>query len=171
MINKILFTIALIFIVSQASFGQCKDTVQQRAAFSKLSSVEKAAPWREHLLNELDKRPMNKVQRDLVQFALDNLLNVELYEGKYDKKVWDRFRRDIRANFSLKEGSEVFEQLPSYKTIRIDSLAQQCSCSTWWTFCYEGECSRTCGICYNCTRNLSCGPFWGFECDGKCSPY
>ena len=166
---KIFALSVLILSFSLVSFSQCKDTSAQRAEFAKLSSPEKAKLWRDHLNRELETRKLEGFQINLIRASI-LLLTDDFYDRKRDMKFWKIFRQELRANFSLKEGSEIFEQLPELKASdRL--LAGDCNCSSWWTFCRSGwTCSTSCAGCTNCTRIVDCGPFWAMTCDGKCVP-
>jgi hypothetical protein len=166
---KTLAPLLLILVASLATFSQCKDTSAQRAAFAKLTNAEKVKLWDAHLIDYVAKHPLKPEQVKLIEFARTRILPT-IYDRRYDKRLLDSWRQELKENFSLKEGSEIFEQLSGIKGDTA-SLAGDCTCSTWWTFCDSGmTCSTSCVGCGNCIRIIDCGPFWAFQCNGKCSP-
>lgn len=170
---KILTLLFFIIAFSLASFGQCKQNAGQRAAFAKLPASEKVALWKAHLEKQLDKRKLNGVQRGLILTGL-GFLSEEFYreaakemfqETELGKAV-EKWKAELRANFSLKEGSEIFEQL-DYKG--EESFApSDCDCSTTWTFCDSPMTCQTGCIGCSCSQIINCGPFYAWRCNGRC---
>lgn len=156
---KTLILIASIFIFSLASYGQCKEV--NKSAFTRLPAKEKVQLWRTHIEKQLRERKLNEDQRGVI-FAALLLLNEDLYT-KPNPKAFEPIKKQFRVHFSLKEASEIFEQLSNW--IETDPVpVGDCSCSTTWTFCDVGGCEADA----SCTKVINCGPFWAFQCNGHC---
>lgn len=181
MIKKNLCFLLLLFgAAALPASAQCTDAAvnQQRAAFTTLTSIEKAEMWKSHLRTELTNRKLNKAQRDTIEKAIE-IVSPEFYEakgafGKALARTLDDLRHQMKANFSAVEGQEIFERVGEYKpTTDAAKLASfpDCNCSTLWTWCTYGQC-RTVPNQYcifdACTMVINCGPFWGFQCNGMC---
>lgn len=162
---------------------------QMRSQFKDLDPATKVLIWQAHLKKQLETRSLTQVQRDVIA-AATKLLTVDLYRTntaapefkstdlyKQSKAVQER----IRAEFSLKDGAAIFERLDygvwqQYTGGRLVSkltktsalFIEDCTCSTWWTFCEHNSCSTTCIPCKSCIHVINCGPFWGYQCDGMC---
>lgn len=165
--HTLLMLIVLTFSFSAAA--QCVGT--NRTGFAELPNEMKVKLWREHLTTQLATRSLTAQQRRLIVKGMDALVPEFYIETAKDDftstafgKKFERFRDEIRLHFSLKDGSEIFEQLPAFVPTG-NKMVGDCGCSTTWTFCgLDFECS-TAGVCI---KIIDCGPFWAFQCNGTC---
>jgi hypothetical protein len=180
MIKYKLLCCLILMILPLFVSAQCKDprAPGQKEAFNTLTDQGKSDLFVAHLIRERDRRALNKSQRDTIDLGI-TLATPEFYaaKGKLTKEQTAKFtdlKRRMRAYFSGRSGSEIFEQIREYQPVGASArlLAGDCNCSTRWTYCWDGSCRVTpaaaCPGVDACSQVYNCGPFWGFLCNGMC---
>lgn len=144
----------------------------QKLAYKTLDTNEKAIAWKTHLNDVIKSGIYNDAQNELlselqrnIQATFFNLSN-DQFKFRSMEETWLSKAKKIFNSDDLK--NIVFSlSIPLNKTtLKIQSIAPDCSCSQESDFCGG---TQYCKASSSCVKTDSgCGFLWGHKCDGHC---